>query len=124
MRSYFLPGILLLALSLGFSTGCIRRSQNFYFGHYSDAERYYTKGEYEKAIEKYQAYRDENPEGNLAVIAQYYMAKSYQALGKTDEARAAYEQIKKEHPDLVWANFSETQLKELAASTDTSEENK
>lgn len=124
MRSAILPGVLLLVLSLGLSSGCVRRSQNFYFGHYSDAERHYTKGEYEKAIEKYQAYRDENPEGNLAVIAQYYMAKSYQALGKTDEARTAYEQIKKEHPDLVWANFSETQLKELAGSTNTSEEKK
>lgn len=111
--------LLLLIPALVTSTACVRRSQNFYFGHYSDAERHYTKGEYDKAIEKYQAYRDENPEGNLAVIAQYYMAKSYQALGKTEEARAHYEEIKTTHPDLVWANFSETQLKELSKLSET-----
>ncbi len=111
--------LLFLFPVLMMSTGCIRRSQNFYFGHYSDAERHYTKGEYDKAIEKYQAYRDENPEGNLAVIAQYYIAKSYQALGKTEDARVNYEEIKKSHPDLVWANFSETQLKELSKIPET-----
>ncbi|MBU3759024.1 MAG: tetratricopeptide repeat protein [Candidatus Omnitrophica bacterium] len=105
--------VFLLAASL---SGCLRHQRNFYFGHYSDAERYYAKGEYEKAIEKYQAYRDENPEGNLAVIAHYYMAKSYQALGKNSEARAAYQEIKAKYPDMVWANFSETQLKDLTES--------
>lgn len=95
-------------------SSCMHRSQNFYFGNYSEAERLYGKGQYEKAIEKYQAYRDENPQGNLAVIAEYYMAKSYQAIGKNEEAKVHYQEIVKSHPDLVWANFSETQLKELS----------
>ncbi len=99
---------------------CAHRSQNFYFGNYSEAERLYGKGQYEKAIEKYQAYRDENPQGNLAVIAEYYMAKSYEALGKKEEAKNHYQEIVKNHPDLVWANFSETQLKELSQKTQPS----
>ena len=113
MRRYVII-VLCLLFTLS-SAACGRKSQNFYFGNYSEAERLYGKGEYEKAIEKYQAYRDENPEGNLAVIAQYYMAKSYQALGKKDDARRHYQEIAQKHPDLVWANFSNTQLKELDA---------
>ena len=88
-------------------------SRNFYFGNYSEAEQFYNKGQYEKAIQKYQAYIDENTEGNLAVISQYYMAKSHAALGHKDEAKALYQQIAQKYPDLVWANFSKTQLKEL-----------
>lgn len=113
MRSKKIFWLALLILPC-LATGCMaRKSQNFYFGNYSEAERLYGKGQYEKAIEKYQAYRDENPEGNLAVIAQYYIAKSYQALGKADEAKKQYHDIIQSHPDLVWANFSKTQLHEL-----------
>jgi len=105
---------ILVTCSALFLGGCAHKSQNFYFGSYSEAERLYGKGEYEKAIAQYQAYREENPEGNLAVIAQYYVAKSYQALGKTDDARQNYNDIIQNHPDLVWANFSKTQLQELS----------
>jgi TolA-binding protein len=113
MRRY---GVILFCFLLtSLSMACARKSQNFYFGNYSEAERLYSKGEYEKAIQKYQAYRDENPEGNLAVIAQYYMAKSYQALGKKDDAKTHYSEIADKHPDLVWANFAKTQLKEMEA---------
>ncbi|HTL47269.1 MAG TPA: tetratricopeptide repeat protein [Verrucomicrobiae bacterium] len=111
MRRYAI--LLLGVFFLTSSAACAHKAQNFYFGNYSEAERLYSKGQYEKAIEKYQAYRDENPEGNLAVIAEYYMAKSYQALGKKDDARKYYQEIAQKHPDLVWANFSNTQLKEL-----------
>jgi len=102
--------------SMAFSSCATRKAQNFYFGNYSEAERFYSKGDYKKAIEKYEAYREENPEGNLAVIAQYYMAKSHQALGEGEEAKKLYEDIVKQHPDLVWANFSQTQLKELGSA--------
>jgi TolA-binding protein len=102
-------GCLLFASCLRGRSG----SERFYFGPYSEAEKLYSKGEYEKAIEKYQAYIDENPDGNLAVISQYYMAKSHAALGRVDEAKAIYSEIVKKYPDLVWAKFAETQLKEL-----------
>ena len=87
--------------------------EHFYFGHYSEAEKHYNKGEYEEAIGKYQAYIDENPEGNLAVISQYYIAKSHAALGHKDEARGIYQDITQQYPDLVWAKFAERQLNEL-----------
>ena len=90
-----------------------RGPERFYFGNYSEAEKCYNKGEYEKAIEKYQAYIDENPDGNLAIISQYYLGKSQAALGRTEEAKAIYEEIIVGHPDLVWAKFAETQLQEL-----------
>ena len=96
-------------------TSCARGPENFYFGEYSEAEALYNQGAYEKAIQKYQGYIDENPEGNLAVISLYYIAKSHAALGHSTEAERLFQKIITDYPDLVWANFSETQLKELSA---------
>lgn len=106
--------IVLLLLSVA-AAGCARRpsEDNFYFGTYSQAEALYNRKDYERAIQKYQAYIDENPEGNLAAIARYYMGRSYAALGKKEEAKALFERVAKDHSDLVWANFSKTQIKEL-----------
>ena len=50
------------------------------------------------------------------MIARYYMGKCYAAMGKPAEAKEIFQKITKEHPDLVWANFSEAQLKELNAA--------
>ena len=102
----------LIIFSLGLFLGC-HRSPSFNFGAYTEAERLYEKGKYEKALIKYQEYLRDNPEGNMAVISEYYMAKSYDALGDTGRARELYEKVVKEHPDLVWAGFSKTRLEEL-----------
>lgn len=93
-----------------------RGPEHFYFGNYSEAEQFYNKGEYQKAIEKYRAYIDENPEGNLAVISQYYIAKSHVALNEMDKATEIFKKIKRDYPDLVWASFAETQLKDLQSA--------
>ncbi len=108
------PLIFILLISIS-SSACARRqsADNFYFGSYSEAEALYNRSEYEKAIQKYQAYIDENPQGNLAVIARYYMGRSYAALGKKEEAKALFQKVSTENRDLVWANFSQTQLREL-----------
>lgn len=104
---------LLVGLLLIVNASCAHRVENYYFGNYSEAERLYQKGEYEKAIQKYQAYIDQNPEGNLAVISLYYIARSHDALGRAEEAKRLYQQIMKDQPDAVWAHFSETRLKEV-----------
>ena len=109
-KLFLLLGISLLLVSCAHKKGNVDR---FYFGPYSEAEKLYGKGDYEKAIVKYQAYIDENPEGNLAVISEYYIAKSHAALGHADQAKTIYQEIIEKHPDLVWAKFAETQLKEL-----------
>ena len=111
-RPSFFILLSLSAMVLGLMS-CARNSENFYFGNYSEAEVLYNRGQYEKAIQKYQAYVDENPEGNMAIISKYYIAKSHAALGHYDDARSLYREIVEKHPDVVWANFSETQLKEL-----------
>ena len=92
---------------------CAHSPDRYYFGNYSEAERLYSKGDYKKAIEKYKAYLNESPEGNLAVISEYYIGKSYAALGRTEDAKKAYNRVVEKHPDLVWANFAQNQLKEL-----------
>lgn len=107
--------IALLILSLCF-TSCARWKggpERFNFGHYSEAEKLYNKGEYAEAIKEYQAYIDENPEGNLAVIAEYYIGKSYVSLEQPDEAKTIFQKVIQEHPDSTWAKFSETQIEEL-----------
>ena len=98
--------------SLGLLLGC-HSQPSFNFGAYSEAERLFEKGKYEQAIAKYQEYLGENPDGNMAVISEYYMAKSYDALGDSAKAGELYEKVAKEHPDLVWAGFSKTRLAEL-----------
>ena len=112
--------IVLIVMSCLLFASCARWKggpERFYFGPYSEAEKFYNKGEYEKAIEKYQAYINENPEGNLTVISQYYIARSHASLGHTDEAKAIYKEIIEKHPDLVWAKFSDAQLQELDKKT-------
>lgn len=111
-RAFIVSQIVLLGTILVSCAGN-KGPERFYFGNYSEAEEFYNKGQHEKAIEKYQAYIDENPEGNLAVISNYYMAKSHVALGNIDQAKAIYQAIVDQYPDLVWANFAKTQLKEL-----------
>ncbi len=94
-------------------SACAHNPESFYFGKYSEAEKLYNKGKYQEAIEKYQAYLDENTQGNLAVISNYYIAKSYVALGKPEQAKPIFEKIIKENPEVIWANFSKTQLAEM-----------
>ena len=104
---------------LGFSLflffgGCQTRS-SFDFGSYSQAEHFYEKGEYEKAIKKYQEYVRENRDGNMVAISYYYMAKSYDALKKRDEAREYYRKIIQDFPKSSWAAYAKTRLQELQA---------
>jgi TolA-binding protein len=94
-------------------SGCAHNPESFYFGDYSEAEKLYNRGEYQKAIDKYQAYLKDHPEGHLAVIAQYYIGKSYLELNEPDTARTIFEGIMTAHPDVVWAKFSETQIQEM-----------
>lgn len=114
--------LLVLILAVCFAS-CLRKNpEHFYFGVYSDAEELYNKGDYAQAIQKYQQYIDENPEGNLAVISYYYIAKSNAALGQVEEARKIYNKIVAGYPELIWANFSKTQLKELESKSDAKPE--
>ncbi len=127
IKFHHLFGAAFLVLAL---TSCKHRftgPDSFYFGAYSEAEALYNQKQYERAIQKYQAYIDENPEGNLAVISQYYMGRSHASLGHVEEAKSIYQKIVQDHPNLVWANFADTQLKELQktpGSANTSMANK
>ena len=115
----YLSVIFIAMMAIGLSA-CAHNPESFYFGKYSEAEKLYNKGKYPGAIAEYQAYLEENPQGNLAVISHYYIAKSYVALGKPEEARPIFQKILKDNSDSVWANFSKSQLAELdGQSADT-----
>ncbi len=84
------------------------------FGSYSDAEKFYAEGKYDKAIGSYQKYIDEQPDGNLAIISKYYIAKSHAALKQNNIAKSEFEAIINKYPDLIWAELSKEQVKNLA----------
>ena len=104
---------LFILISLLILGGCRSTPAAFNFGPYSQAERFYEKKEYSKAIAKYEEYVHENPDGNLAVISYFYMAKSYESLGQKEKARELYQKISREYPNVVWTNFAKARLKQL-----------
>lgn len=85
------------------------------FGHYSKAEEYYSQGNYEKAIAEYANYLKQEPQGNMAIIAHYYTAKSQAAGGNITAAREGFQSIIEKYPDSDWAVFSRARIKELAS---------
>ncbi len=95
-------------------TGCLHAPAHHQFGSYSDAEKFYAEGKYDKAIASYKKYREEHPEGNLAIIAEYYIAKSQVALKNNDQAKSGFQDIINKYPELIWAELSKEQLKNLA----------
>jgi TolA-binding protein len=89
---------------------CAFRSSKHSFGPYSDAENFYKGGNYSKAIEKYQEYLSVYPQGNLAAIAEYYIAKSQLASGNESQAHESFERVIKRYPGTSWADFAKEQL--------------
>ena len=96
------------------ASGC-RHYPSLHFGAYSEAEKFYEKGQYEKAIAKYEEFIRENPKGNMTVISYYYMAKSNEALRRYDEARRLYQKIINEYSGLVWVDFAKARLEEMTS---------
>ena len=123
MKKNSFPAVMFaLLLTLSFFSSCAKLRKNperFYFGNYSEAEAAFNKGQYQIALDKYGAYISENPEGNLAVIASYYMAKSYAALGQKDKALTLFKGIIAKHPDNVWAKFAQSQIDDSQNGTNT-----
>jgi len=96
---------------------CASSPSRHSFGPYSEAETFYKNGNYSKAIEKYQEYLAGNPQGNLAAIAEYYVAKSYVLSGDTVKARESFERVAEEFPGTSWAEFSKEQLEMLQGAS-------
>jgi TolA-binding protein len=107
-------GFIAVCILMGtLSASCAFRSSKRVFGPYSEAEAFYNKGNYSKAIEKYQEYLASNPQGNLAAIAEYYIAKSYLVSGKQVEAQQGFQRVVSEFPGTSWAEFAKDQLQIL-----------
>ena len=103
--------VLILVLPV-FLIGCSHFTETD-FGHYSKAETFYTKGDFRKAIAEYGEYLKLEPQGNMAIIAHYYTAKSQAALGNTGAAKTGYENVIKKYPASDWASFSKKQIEDL-----------
>ncbi len=92
---------------------CASRSSENSFGPYSAAEAYYKKGDYPKAIGKYQEYLAGDPQGNMAAVAEYSIAKSYAAAGDLTKTRESFDRVVTKFPQTSWAAFAKEQLKTL-----------
>ncbi len=95
---------------------CAFHSPKYSFGPYSEAENFYKKGNYPKAIEKYQEYLASAPRGNMAAIAEYYIAKSHLASGDTAKAREGFDRVVTQFPGTSWADFAKEQLETLSGA--------
>lgn len=60
---------------------------------FNSAEQVYLTENYQKALVSLQAYLDAYPEGKYAYKADYYMAESYKALGKYEQACDCYARV-------------------------------
>jgi len=89
---------------------CAFHSPSHSFGPYSEAETFYKKANYPKAIAKYQEYLAGSPQGNLAAISEYYIAKSYLASGDAAKAREGFKEVSEKFPKTSWAAFAKDQL--------------
>jgi len=107
-------GIAFLGLMLA---SCSFGSSQRAFGPYSEAETFYRQANYPKAIKKYQAYLALYPQGNLAAISEYYIAKSYLASGDKAKARENFERVIEKFPKTSWAAFAKEQLETLSGAS-------
>ena len=92
---------------------CAFHSSKHSFGPYSAAETFYSKGNYSKAIEKYQEYLALNPQGNMAAISEYYIGKSHVLSGDAAKACESFKRVVTQYPKTSWAEFSKEQLELL-----------
>lgn len=100
MKSVFRYAVLLLALSL--MAGCAwfkakeeRRSAE---QMWADAERYFSRQDFEKASDDYKKFREYHPYSPLATSAELKLADSYFLDKKYQQAYSQYEQFKELHP--------------------------
>ncbi|OQA55571.1 MAG: Outer membrane protein assembly factor BamD [Candidatus Omnitrophica bacterium ADurb.Bin277] len=83
------------------------------YGSYAEAEKAFSRGKYEKAIMGYRDYLEQNPGGSMAVIAEYYIGKSYAAMGMAGEAEKVYRDVIEKYPQSSWAGFAQKRLDEV-----------
>ena len=113
MKKSVIFAVCLLLSAMGIS--CAFRTSANSFGPYSAAESFFGKGDYPEAIEKYQEYLAANPRGNMAAVAEYYIGKSYMALGDVAKAGESFERVVTLFPETSWAEFAKEQLEALPA---------
>ena len=103
-------------LVMGFlGISCASQTPASSFGPYSAAETYYAKGNYPKAVEKYQEYLSGNPQGVFAATSEYYIGKSQLLSGDASKARESFERVVTQYPQTSWADFAKEQLDALKA---------
>jgi len=104
----------LLALGLVVATGC-KMTPTIQIPDYSEAKDLKKVGDYAGAIEKFNAYIQNNKDGILVPYAKFHIADCYREMGDVEKAKAAYNALIKEHADsepAAWAKKDLDMIKE------------
>lgn len=80
---------------------------------FGQAENYFDKKEWRKAILNYQKFRDRNPKSKNFPEATYKIGVSFQELGMKDEARTFFDEVVSKFPNSSEAKKARTRLKSL-----------
>jgi tetratricopeptide (TPR) repeat protein len=76
-------------------------------------------GRYSDAIAKYKEFIAQKEYPDILPFAQYNIARSYRALGKTTDAREAYKKVMDLYPTSEQAQWAKDELKELDSAMQT-----
>lgn len=80
---------------------------------FEEAQSYFEKKEFKKAILSFQKFKDANPKDKRIAEATYKIAVSFQELGMKDESIPFYDEVISKYPNSVEAKKSKIRLKKI-----------
>ena len=110
-------GAVIIALSLvTFATGCSTldtgpKSESI--AAYDDGQRAYVKNDFESAITHFENVTRNYPDSPITEVANYYLAKSFQAKGNNTKAISAYQSLISKYLSGYWVDLARKELKAL-----------
>lgn len=117
------PFVSLLALTLLFGCRTILPlpSGNSDYGNYEhqmvkeweEIGKKYEAGEYQKALQEYQAFLDKYPYSRWGHMAKFFIGECQERLGQYDQARVAYREVMDKYPGSVWADLARDRMVQL-----------
>ena len=80
---------------------------------YGLAKKFYHRGQYDKAIEYFEKYIDENADNTMYEIALYYLSKSYKNTQDYSNALLNYQKLIDNKGDAFWIDLAKADMEEI-----------
>lgn len=81
---------------------------------YGLAKQYYHRGQYNKAIENFEKFIEENDDSSIYEVALYYLAKSYKNIQDNRNAFLTYQKLISNKGDSFWVTLAREDMGEIA----------